>query len=116
MIVVQVHDHRGQRQPLGAALRALLRHLVQAPKQPFEMIGNQLAVLARQVIHAFVDRAEGARAALLVEVTAEALRTARRAGPDEFGQLSLLASGALSPCESPPPAVRTMRCDLRAGP
>ena len=63
MVVVQMHDHRRQRQPLVAARRAPLRDLVEAPEQPFEMIGDQLAVIARQVIDAVVDRAERARAA-----------------------------------------------------
>ena len=88
MIVVQVDDHRGQRQPLGAALRALFGHLVQAPEQPFEMIRNQLSVLAREVVDPLVDRAKGTGSALLVEITAKALRTAGRADADEFRELS----------------------------
>ena len=79
VVVVQVHDHRGERQPLAAPLRAPLGDLVQAPEQTLEMIGNQLAVIARQVIDPLVDRAEGARSALLVEVAAETLGPPARA-------------------------------------
>src|SRR6185295_11083514 len=71
MIVVQVDDHRGQRQPLVAARGALLRHLVEASEQPLEMIRDQLPFFTRQVVHTIVDGAERTGAALVVEVTAE---------------------------------------------
>src|SRR5262245_51883221 len=54
VIVVEVHDHRGQRQPLGAALGALFGHLVEATEQPFEMIRYQLSVVAREMVDALV--------------------------------------------------------------
>ena len=60
VVVVQVHDHGRQRQPLGAAGRTPLRDLVEAPEQPLEVVRNQLAVVARQVVDAVVDRPERA--------------------------------------------------------
>jgi hypothetical protein len=53
------------------------------------VIGYQLAVVARQVIDTFVDGAERARPARVVEVTAEALMSARGADADEIGQFLL---------------------------
>src|SRR4051794_37182848 len=108
MIVVQVDDHRCQRQPFRAALRTLFRHLVEASKQPFEMIGNQLAMFARQAIHAFVHRAQGARAALFIEVAAEALRAAAGARADVFREFALFALEFCRHGESPPTAVRAI--------
>jgi hypothetical protein len=66
------------------------------------MIGNQLSVLAREVIDPLVDRAQGARTTLFVEVTAEALRTAAGADPDEFREFALLALEFCRHGESPP--------------
>ena len=54
-----------------------------------EVIGNQFAVSARQVIHTFINRAEGARPALFVEIAAEALVAACRADADEVRQFLL---------------------------
>src|SRR3954468_14905596 len=101
-----MHDHRCQRQPFRAALRTLFRHLVQAPEQPFEMIGNYFSVLARQVVHALIHRAQGARAALFVEVAAEALRSTTGALANVFREFALLALEFCRHSESPPPAVR----------
>ncbi len=64
VIVVQVDDHGCQRQPLVAALRTFLHDLVEAAKQPFEVIGYQLAVLAGQMVHPFVNRAQRTGATL----------------------------------------------------
>ena len=80
VIVVQVNDHWCQRKPLVATLRARLHNLIEAAKQPLEMIRDQLSMLPRKVIHAFVHRAEGTRTALFVEVTAEALMGPAGAG------------------------------------
>src|SRR3954463_3670250 len=92
MIVVQVHEHRGERQTLDTTfMRAAFRHLVEAAKQPLEMIRNQFPVLARQVIHGVVDRAERARPAFFVEVTAEALGSTRGAGANVIRQLALFS-------------------------
>src|SRR4051812_48742760 len=55
------------------------------------MIGNQLPVLPRQMIDGVVDRAERARPALLIEVTAEALRTACGTRANVFRQFALFA-------------------------
>src|SRR5262245_17539796 len=108
-----MHDHRCQRQSLLTALRAPFGHFVEAAKQPLEVIGYQLAVRAGQVVHAFVYRAERARSAPVVEVTAEALMSARRTGADEFGQFLLFvlescrhrgspgALGAIDDCWAP---------------
>ncbi len=65
------------------------RHLVETPEEPFEVIGNQFAVSARQVVHTFINRAEGARPALFVEIAAEALVSACRADADEVRQFLL---------------------------
>ena len=57
--------------------RAFLHDLVQAAKEPFEVIRHDLAVLSGQVVHPFVNRAQRTGAALLVEVAAEALVAVR---------------------------------------
>ena len=77
MVIVQMDQHRRERQSLLTSfVRAAFRDLVETAEQPLEMIRNQLPVLPRQMIDGVVDRAERARSALLIEVTAEALRTA----------------------------------------
>src|SRR5690349_4516305 len=85
-------QHGRERQPLRTLfMRAAFRDLVETAEQPLEMIRNQLPVLPRQMVDRVVDRAERARPALLIEVTAEALRTARRTGANVFRQFALLA-------------------------
>src|SRR6188474_3546260 len=84
-----MHDHRCQRQPLGASLWTDFHDLVETLEKPFEMVGDKLSVLAGQMVHPFVDGAERAGAALLVEVAAKALRPARGASAYELRQLSL---------------------------
>src|SRR6188768_551955 len=85
-------QHRGERQSLLTSfVRAVFRHLVEAAKQPLEMIRNQLPVLPRQMVERVVDRAERARPALLIEVTAEALRTACRTRANVIRQFALFA-------------------------
>src|SRR5688572_27183228 len=84
-----MHDHRCQRQPLGASLWTYFHDLVETPEEPFEMVGHQLSVLARQMVDALVDGAERAGAALLIEIAAKALRPACGTGAYELRQLSL---------------------------
>ena len=92
MVVVQVYQHRSERQSLATSfVRAALRDLIEAPEQALEVIRNQLPVLFRQVIDGVVHRAERARSALLVEIAAEALWSTRRAGANEIRQLALFA-------------------------
>src|SRR6266550_4081361 len=77
MVVIHMDQHRRERQSLLTSFMwAAFRDFVETAEQALEMIRNQLPVLPRQVVHGVVDRAQGARSALLVEVTAEALRTA----------------------------------------
>ncbi len=101
VIVVEVDDHRCQRQPLLAALGAPFSHLVEAAEQPLQVIGYELSVLARQVIHTLVHRTERARTALLVEIAAEALRSAPRSRADELRQLFLFVLEFCRHRESP---------------
>src|SRR5438067_2306373 len=92
MVVVQVDQHRRERQSfLTSFVRAAFRDLVETAEQPLEMIRNQLPVLPRQMINGVVDRAERARSALLIEVAAEALRTACRTRANVSRQLALFA-------------------------
>jgi len=55
------------------------------------VVRHELAVLARKVVHAFVDRAKRARTTLLVEVAAKALRAAAGTGADELRQFLLFS-------------------------
>jgi hypothetical protein len=81
------------------------------------MIGNQLSVLAREVIDPLVDRAKRARTTLFIEVTAKTLWTTAGAGPDVFREFTLLALEFCRHGESPPARrAGTFKCDLRAGP
>src|SRR5215203_204750 len=89
MIVVQMHDHGGQRQTLLASLGTNLHHLVEAAEEALEMIGHQFSVLSRQVVHTLVDSPQRARPALLIEVAAEALVAVCRTGANEFRELPL---------------------------
>src|SRR5918996_879882 len=84
-----MHDHRCQRQPLGASLWTYFHYLVETSEESFQVIRNQLPVMAGEMVNPFVDGTQRAGAALLVEVAAEALRPACGAGADEFRQLSL---------------------------
>src|SRR5918993_3464412 len=90
VIVVQVHDHRRERQPLAAPLRTAFRDFVEAAKQPSQVLGDQLAVIWRQVVDALVYRTQGAGPAALVEVASEALVAAAGARPNEVRKLPLL--------------------------
>jgi hypothetical protein len=76
------------------------------------MIWYEFPVLARQVIHTFVDRTERARSALLVEVAAKALMAALRSGADEIRQLFLLVLESCRHRESPRVSrdVRSLTC------
>ena len=47
-------------------------------------------MLAREVIYALINRAQGARPALFVEVAAEALRATARTRADVFREFALL--------------------------
>src|SRR4029453_17586533 len=77
MVIVQMDQHRRQRQSLLTAfMRAAFRDLIETAEEALEMIRNQLPVLPRQMVNGVVDRPERARPALLIEITAEALRTA----------------------------------------
>src|SRR5262249_35844752 len=90
VVVVQVDQHRGERQPLLTSfMRAAFRDLVEAPEEALEAVRNQLPVVFRQVIDGVVDRAERARPAFLVEIAAETLSSAHRAGANVVGQLAL---------------------------
>src|SRR5262245_32467960 len=90
--VVQVNQHRSQRQPLFTPfVRAAFRDLIETPEEALEMVRDQLPVRSRQVIDGVVDRAERARPALLVEIAAETLWSARRAGSNVLGQLALFS-------------------------
>src|SRR5690242_14302948 len=92
MIVIQVDDQRSQRQSLLTLfVGARLDDFVEATEQPLEVIGHELSVLAREMVDALVYRAERAGTTLLVEVTAETLRSARRTCADEFRKLFLFA-------------------------
>src|ERR671910_1580192 len=92
MVIVQMHQHRRERQSLITSfMRAAFRDLVEAAEQPLEMIRNQLPVLPRQMVKRVVDRAERARPALLIVVTAEALRTACGTRANVFRQFALFA-------------------------
>src|SRR5216683_2747883 len=92
MVVVHVDQHRGERQSLLTSfVRAAFRDLVETAEQPLEMIRNQLPVLPRQMIEGVVDRAERARSPFLIEVTAEALRSACRACANVIRQFTLFA-------------------------
>ena len=91
MIVIQVDEHGSQRQSLLTTLvRAAFRDLVETAEQPLEMIRDQLPV-TRQVVHRVVYRAKRTRSAMIVEVAAEALRTALGTGADVLGQFLLVA-------------------------
>jgi len=70
VIVVEWTIIAAERRPLLAAPGAHFGHLVQASEQPFGMIGLQPSMRAWELVHAFVNRAERARAALLVELAA----------------------------------------------
>src|SRR5688572_21128467 len=105
-------DHRGERQSLSTPLGASLRHLVEAAEQPLEVFGYELAVLARQVIHAFVHRAERARAALLVEVAAETLRPALGTIADEVREFLLFVLESCRHRESPRALTRLPFADV----
>ena len=92
MVVIQVDQHRRKGQSLLTSFVGTpFRDLVEAAEQPLEMIRNQFPVLPRQVIDGVVDRAERARTALVIEVAAEALRTACRAGANVLREFALLA-------------------------
>src|SRR5258705_10141875 len=92
MVIVQMNQHRRQRQSLLTSfVRAAFRDLVETAEQPLEMIRNQLPVLPRQMVKGVVDRAERARPALLIEVTAEALRTACGTRANVIRQFALFA-------------------------
>src|SRR5260370_8149015 len=92
MVVVHVDQHRGERQSLLTSfVRAVFRDLVKTAEQPLEMIRNQLPVLPRQMIEGVVDRAERARSPPLIEVTAEAPRSACRACANVSPQFTFLS-------------------------
>src|SRR5690349_11883568 len=85
-----MHDHRRQRQPLLASLRTRLGDFVETPEQALEVIGYELAVIPRQVVHALIDRAERTGPTLVVEIAAETLVSPARAHANEIRQLLLL--------------------------
>src|SRR6476619_5694854 len=92
MVVIEMDQHRRERQSLNTCfVRAAFRDLIETAEQPLEMIRNQLPVLPRQMIDGVVNRAQRARSALLIEVTAEALGTACRTRANIIGQFALLA-------------------------
>ena len=72
-------------------MRAVFRDLVETAEQPLEVIRNQLPVFTRQMVKGVVDRAERARTAFLVEITAETLRSACGAGANVLREFALLA-------------------------
>src|SRR5262249_3515827 len=90
VVVIQMDQHRSERQPLLTSfVRAAFRDLVETPEQSLEMIRNQLPVLLPRGIAGVVDRAQRARSALLVKITAETLGPTHRAGANIVGQLAL---------------------------
>src|SRR5260221_7962645 len=92
VVVVDVDQHGREGQSLLTSfVRAAFRNLVETAEQPLEMIRNQLPVLPRQMIEGVVDRAERARSPLLIEITAETLRTACRTRANVLRQFALLA-------------------------
>jgi hypothetical protein len=93
VIVIQMDDHRGERQSLLAFMLVWtpLGHFVQTPEQSFEVVRHELAMLARKVVHAFVYGAKRARTTLLIEVAAKTLRATAGTGADELRQLLLFA-------------------------
>src|SRR3982751_3976933 len=92
MVIVQMDQHRRERQSfLTSFVRAAFRDLVETAEEPLETIRNQLPVLSRQMVEGVVDRAERARSPLLVEVTAETLRTTCRTRANVIRQFALFA-------------------------
>ena len=92
MIVVEVQDDRVERQPLLAALRALLGDVLEAVEQALQPRPDGVRV-ARQCVRALVRRPERARSAEIVELLAERLvRAAPRAFGDRVSQLDLIVA------------------------
>jgi hypothetical protein len=76
VIVIEVDDHRANRDLLLAAGRAAARHVLETVKEPIEPAGHRVVSVVGQQVDALVSCAEGTRAAFGTEVRAERLRRA----------------------------------------